>query len=197
LPPDVGAEPIVKPASMTVTAVLAASEATDVVTTIWVRVGCAQLPLAPPLIDAPGVAVAAKKPDGYVSVMLPPAAIAPPAEVVKMNVAAAAVLAANRSADAIEKEVPVTAPPITPDAVPAEAVGSKLVAIIMPVAFPPVAAPTVMPASVTVTAVLAASAVPPVVMTMEVAPGACGVRVALVVERVAVSAGEVAKKPDG
>ena len=57
--------------------------------------------------------------------------------------------------------------------------------------------PMVRPVSVTVTAVLAASAVPPVVMTMEVAPGACGVRVATAVDSVAVGAGDVAKKPDG
>ena len=57
--------------------------------------------------------------------------------------------------------------------------------------------PMVIPVSVTVTAVLAASAVPPMVMTMEVAPGACGVRVAPAVDRVAVGAGDVAKKPDG
>ena len=58
------AGPIVRPDSVTVTAALAASDAPDVVTMIWVRVGCAQLPLAPPLMDAPGVAVVAKKPDG-------------------------------------------------------------------------------------------------------------------------------------
>ena len=57
--------------------------------------------------------------------------------------------------------------------------------------------PMVKPVSVTVTAVLAASAVPPVVMTMEVAPGACGVREAPAVDSVAVGAGDVAKKPDG
>ena len=57
--------------------------------------------------------------------------------------------------------------------------------------------PMVRPVSVTVTAVLAASAVPPVVMTMEVAPGACGVRVALAVDSVAVGGGDVAKKPNG
>ncbi len=104
---------MVKPIRVTVTAALAASDAKDVVTTIWVRVGCEQLPLAPPLMDAPGVAVGEKNPNGYVSVMVPPAAIAPPAEVVKMNVAAAAVAFATRSADAIEKEVPGTCPPIT------------------------------------------------------------------------------------
>ena len=57
--------------------------------------------------------------------------------------------------------------------------------------------PIVKPVSVTVTAVLAASAVPPVVMTMEVAPGCAGVRVALPVESVAVGVAVVAKKPDG
>ena len=55
----------------------------------------------------------------------------------------------------------------------------------------------VKPESVTVTAVLAASAVPPVVMTMELAASACGVRVALPVESVAVGVAVVAKKPDG
>ena len=59
------------------------------------------------------------------------------------------------------------------------------------------AEPMVKPVSVTVTAVLAASAVPPAVMTMEVAPGTCWVRVALAVDSVAVGAGVVAKKPDG
>ena len=59
------------------------------------------------------------------------------------------------------------------------------------------AEPMVKPVSVTVTAVLAASAAPPVVMTMEVAPGACGVREAPAVDSVAVGAGVVAKKPDG
>ena len=52
-------------------------------------------------------------------------------------------------------------------------------------------------ASVTVTAVLAASVAPAVVRMMEVAPGSCEVRVALAVESVAVGAGDVAKKPDG
>jgi hypothetical protein len=96
--------------------------------------------------------------------MVPPAAIAPPAEVVKTNVAAAPVLAATRSPGTIEKEVPVTAQPITPDGVPAEAVGSALVAmIIVP---PPVAAPTVKPVSVTVTAALATRDPEDVVMTI-------------------------------
>ena len=53
------------------------------------------------------------------------------------------------------------------------------------------------PVSVTVTAVLAASAAPPTVMTMEVLPGAPGARVAPLGERVALGAAVAAKKPDG
>ncbi len=58
------------------------------------------------------------------------------------------------------------------------------------------AEPMVKPVSVTVTAVLAASAVPPVVMTMEVAPGAAADRAALP-DTAAEGVGLVAKKPDG
>ncbi len=54
----------------------------------------------------------------------------------------------------------------------------------------------VKPVSVTVTAVLAASAVPPVVMTMELVPGAAADRVALP-DTAAEGVGLVAKKPDG
>ena len=87
------------------------------------------------------------------------------------------------------------------DAISARALASlsTLVEMTMPVALPGLAAPTVKPISVTVTAVLAAStAVPPVVMTMDVPPGCAGVRVAPGIESVAVG-GVVAltKKPDG
>ena len=54
----------------------------------------------------------------------------------------------------------------------------------------------VKPVSVTVTAVLAASAAPPVVMMMEVAPGAAADRVALP-DTAAEGVGLVAKKLDG
>ena len=54
----------------------------------------------------------------------------------------------------------------------------------------------VKPVNVTVTAVLAASAVPPVVMTMEVAPGDAADRDALP-DTAAEGVGLVAKKPDG
>ena len=122
--------------------------------------------------------------------------LAPPAVGVKVNVAATPALDATRSAAAMANETAETAPPITPDAIDREAIGSALVST---VTLPPAvgALPIVKPVSVTVTAVLAESAVPPVVMTMEEEPGACGTRVALAVESVAVSAGDVAKKPDG
>ena len=78
--------------------------------TIWVRVGAALVPAAPlgAMEPTAGVADVAKKPDGYVSVILLPAASAPPAVVVNENVAAADVLPATRSDAAITNEGPVT-----------------------------------------------------------------------------------------
>ena len=97
--------------------------------TICVPVGVATEPVAPPqLICTLGDPALAKKPDGYVSVMLLPAASAPPAVVVKENVAAAELLPATRSAKATSNVTEVTFPPITPDATDAEAVWSTLVA---------------------------------------------------------------------
>ena len=55
----------------------------------------------------------------------------------------------------------------------------------------------VRPESVTVTAVLAASAVPPVVMMMDVAPGALDTRVVPFVDREAFGVAVDAKKPEG
>ena len=122
--------------------------------------------------------------------------LAPPAVGVKVNVAAAPALDATRSVAAMANETAETAPPITPDATEGEAIGSALVCS---VTLPPLVGvlPMVKPVSVTVTAVLAASAVPPVVMTMKVEPAACGVREAPAVDSVAVGAGMLAKKPDG
>ena len=99
------ASPMVRPVTVTVTAVLAATAAVAVVMTIWVLVGVATLPVGPlPLICTPGVPVLEKKPAGYVSVILPPVASLPPAEVVNENVAAADVLPATRSDVAIANE---------------------------------------------------------------------------------------------
>ncbi len=76
-------------------------------------VGVATEPVGPPpLICTPGAPVLAKKPDGYVSVMPPPLASAPPAVVVNENVAAADALLAMRSADAMMKMGLVTLFPI-------------------------------------------------------------------------------------
>ena len=78
--------------------------------TIWALVGAALVPAAPlgAMKPTTGVADVAKKPDGYVSVIWLPAASAPPAVVVKLNVAAAGVLPATRSDAAIANEVAVT-----------------------------------------------------------------------------------------
>jgi hypothetical protein len=105
------AAPMVRPVTVTVTAVLAAIDWVEMVITIWVLVGVATVPVGGPLplICTPGVAVLEKKLGGYVSVMiLPPAASAPPAVVVNENVAAAPVLPATRSDVAIENKALVT-----------------------------------------------------------------------------------------
>ena len=107
LPPPVAA-PMVKLVTVTVTAVLAVIAWVAVVMTIWVWVGAAMVPVGPlPLIVTPKLPEVVKKgvgADGYVSVMALPIASAPPAVVVNENVAAADVLPATRSDDAIVNE---------------------------------------------------------------------------------------------
>ena len=104
------AAPMVRPVTVTVTAVLAATDWAATVMTIWVLVGVATVPVGGPLplICTPGVPVLEKKLDGYVSVMVPPVASAPPAVGVKVNVADDVVLPATRSNVAIANEVFVT-----------------------------------------------------------------------------------------
>ena len=108
--PAVALAPMVKPVTVTVTAVLAAIDWVVIVMTIWVLVGVVTVPVdgSMPLIDTPGVPVLAKKPVGYVSVMLLLVASAPPAVVVNENVAAADALPATRSDAAIANAVLVT-----------------------------------------------------------------------------------------
>ncbi len=101
------AAPMVRPVTVTVTPLLAATAA-PVVTTIWVLVGVATAPPLTPLIVAAGDPVPEKKPDGYVSVMVLPIASAPPAVVVNEKVAAAELLPATRSDVAIANEGLVT-----------------------------------------------------------------------------------------
>ena len=99
------AAPMVRPVTVTVTAVLAAIDWVAMVMTICVLVGVATLPVGPlPLICTPGVPVLEKKPAGYVSVILLPISSLPPAVVVNENVAAAGVLPATRSDVAIANE---------------------------------------------------------------------------------------------
>ena len=99
------AAPMVRPVTVTVTAVLAPIDWVAMVMTIWVLVGVATLPVGPlPLICTPGVPVLEKKPAGYVSVILLPISSLPPAVVVNENVVAADVLPATRSDVAIANE---------------------------------------------------------------------------------------------
>ena len=116
------AAPMVRPVTVTVTAVLAAIAAVAVVMTIWVPVGVATVPPLTPFTVTAGVPVLEKKLNGYVNVMVLPIASAPPAVVVNENVAAADVLPATRSDVAIANEGLVTAPPITPELTPDDAV---------------------------------------------------------------------------
>ena len=93
----VGEEPNFKPLRVTMTFVEAATTAVAVVMTIAVADGAAEAPLTDPLINTLGVAELLKKPGGYVNVMKLPMASAPPAVVVKLNVAETFALLAKRS----------------------------------------------------------------------------------------------------
>ena len=121
---------------------------------------------------------------------------APPAVGVNANVAETPDLPVTRSAAAMVNVTEVTEPPILPEVTGADTAGSALVCTVTDV-FPAVGVPMVRPASVTVTAVLAASAVPPVVMMMDVAPRAPGARLAPLADSVALGATAEAKKPEG
>ena len=121
---------------------------------------------------------------------------APPAVGVNVNVAETPDLPATRPSEDIVKFAAITEPPILPDATDEDEAGSVLVCTVTEV-LPAFGAPMVRPASVTVTAVLAASAAPPVVMMMDVAPGAPGDMVAQIADSVALGVAVVAKKPEG
>ncbi len=121
---------------------------------------------------------------------------APPAVGVNVNVAETPDLSATRASTDIAKAAAATAPPILPDATEDDEAGSVLVCTVTEL-LPALGAPIVRPASVTVTAVLAASAAPPVVMMMDVAPGAPGDRVAPLADSVALGVAVAAKKPEG
>ena len=161
--------PSLSPDRVTTTTVDAATTAVAVVTTIAVDDGGAEVPLADPLINTLGVAELLKKPGGYVNEMKLPMASAPPAVVVKLNVAATFALSAMRSESSITNESKDTRPPIEPDAVPADGIKSALVDTTTPILLPPLAPPIVRPESVTVTGVLATSVPLDAVTTIVVA----------------------------
>ena len=110
----------------------------------------------------------AKKPDGYVSVMLLPLASAPPALVVNENVAAAPVFPATLSGAAIENEAFCTCPPIFPELTLEEAQKSFEVFTLTETERA-VAAPMVIPLNVTVNGTDALIIAPDVKKTTDVA----------------------------
>ena len=119
----------------------------------------------------------------------------PPALGLKAKVAATLVLPATRSPAAMPNEIKETTPPITPLVTALEGVVSTLVCTVTSPAA--LAGPNVQPASVTVTAVAAESAVPVTDNTMDVTPGVSGVRVVPDDDEVALGVAEGEKKPGG
>ena len=96
------------PTNVTVTAVLAAALPDPSVSTMLDAPLAPQLAVATPLKVTLGVKPEAKKPDGYVSVILPPAVNAPPTVGVKENVADEPDFPATRSLGAIKNEAFIT-----------------------------------------------------------------------------------------
>jgi len=188
---------MVNPSRVMVAAALAATVPVDnVITMLETPVELALAKAAPLSETLGGVPPAAKKPEGYISVIALLAESAPPAVGINENVAITFPLLTTRSLCAMRKDVKFDEPPITPDATDTDAVWSTLVCS---VTLPPAVGvlPMVRPLSVTVTAVLAASAVPPVTMMIELTLGACGMRVAPTVDSKAKGVEVLAKKPDG
>ena len=91
------APPIVMPFSVTVTATFATSIPLLVLMTMDVGVGASAAPVTPPLMLTTGVALVEKKFNGYVSVMLLPAASDPVAVGVNEKMAVTPILCAMRS----------------------------------------------------------------------------------------------------
>ena len=165
-PPGVGTDPIVRPIKVTVAAALAVTVPDcSVITTLEAAVALALATAAPLSKTLGGVPPAAKKPEGYISVIVLPAESAPPAVGINENVAITFPLLTTRSLCAMRKDVKFDEPPITPDATGTDAVWSTLVCS---VTLPPAvgALPIVTPVSVTVTAALATRDPEEVVITI-------------------------------
>ena len=165
LPPGVGAEPMVNPSRVMVAAALAATIPVDNVITVLETPVALALATAPLSKTLGGVPPAVKKPEGYISVIVPLAESAPPAVGMKENEAITFTLLTTRSLCAMRKDVKLDEPPMTPDATDADAVWSTLVCS---VTLPPAvgALPIVMPVSVTVTEALATRDPEEVVITI-------------------------------
>ena len=96
---------MVRPVKTTVTEAPARIEPLDTVTMVRVPVGTEADAVAAtpsPLISTPGVPTAAKKPCGYVRVMLLPVASAPPGELLKLKVTVTSDFLMKRSSSGIE-----------------------------------------------------------------------------------------------
>ena len=157
---------MVNPSRVMVAAALAATVPVDnVITILEIPVTLALAKAAPLSETLGGVPPAAKKPEGYISVIVLLAESAPPAVGINENVAITFPLLTTRSLCAMRKDVKFDEPPITPDATDTDAVWSTLVCS---VTLPPAvgALPIVTPVSVTVTAALATRDPEEVVMTI-------------------------------
>ena len=122
-PPPVAVAPIVMPPNVTVTAALAATLPDPSVSTML------DAPLEPELKVTPlkvtvGVTPKAKKPDGYVSVMVLGDASAPPAVGAKLNVTDTNGWFTTRSELAMANPKEVTLSPMYPDRVLTDVKGS-------------------------------------------------------------------------
>ena len=102
---------------------------------------------------------------------------------------------ATREDSRMKNERDVTVPPMNKELILEERIESMIVCTVTSPAA--LAGPNLQPASVTVTAVAAESAVSVTDNTMEVLPGVCGVRVVPDDDEVAVGVAEGEKKPDG
>ena len=111
--------------------------------------------------------------------------------------AATPVFAATRSAAAMINEVKVTAPAMAPESRRTDAIGSTLVCTLTDELLGLGKPPSFRPTRVMVTAVLAASVVPPAAITIDVGPGANGERVVPILEIVAVGVTVDEKKLEG
>ena len=117
--------PIVMPLNVTMAGKLPPIEPDCSVSTMLDAPLAPQLAVAPPLkVTLLGVTLEAKKPGGYVSVIVSDAASAPPAVGVKPNVTGLPARFTTRSVLAMPNPTAVTAFPMYPDGVPTDVNGS-------------------------------------------------------------------------